>query len=105
MVSSGRLRTIRGLSALSVMTGASESDILAANPGLTADGPLPAEVHVPGVSYHVVVAATDFRGGRAESRREISLQHGVSEAALDTANPGLNWSFLRPGRRVLVPVH
>jgi peptidoglycan hydrolase-like protein with peptidoglycan-binding domain len=102
---------VRSAAALAIMCGTYHAEVLAANPGLTAEGPLPPTVRVPGCRYHVVVAATEetatgaIRARRAEGRAEIAAQNGVTEDALDRANPGLHWHRLRAGDRVLIPRH
>jgi hypothetical protein len=102
---------VQSVFALSVMTAAPEADILAANPGLAATGPLPRQVHVPGCRQHTVVAATErsATGGVAdrqvESRAEIAAQNGVTEPDLNRANPNRNWLALRVGDQILIPRH
>ncbi|GIE99656.1 eCIS core domain-containing protein [Paractinoplanes rishiriensis] len=102
---------VQSVFALSVMTAAPEADILAANPGLAAAGPLPRQVHVPGCRQHTVVAATErsATGGVAdrqvESRAEIAAQNGVTEPDLNRANPNRDWSALRAGDQILIPRH
>jgi hypothetical protein len=98
--------TVRGLS---IMTGASEADIVGANSGLVA-GPLPASAHseglqVPGTSFHRVVAARDRRGSAIETKEIIAEQHGITVAALVRANPHLNHREPREGEWLLIPVH
>ncbi|MGH9133381.1 MAG: peptidoglycan-binding domain-containing protein, partial [Ilumatobacteraceae bacterium] len=71
---------ITSVNGVSIMTGASESEIVAANVGLTADAPLPASAHtdgltVPGTSFHRVVASSDRRGSTAETKELIARQH------------------------------
>jgi hypothetical protein len=97
--------------ALSVMTGAPEADIRAANLDKKLS-PLPSRVHVPGCRYHRVVGSTDrdvdtnrLRGQKVEGLREISVQNGVTQEALKRANPGVRMDQLKVGDEVLVPVH
>jgi hypothetical protein len=99
------------LAALAVATGVPEAVIRQANPAL-GPGPLPAQLRIPGCRYHVVVEATPWHRGlgwrrdaRVETRQQIATQNGVTPAALDLANPGLNWGGLHAGDRVLIPAH
>jgi peptidoglycan hydrolase-like protein with peptidoglycan-binding domain len=101
---------ITSVTGVSIMTGASEADIVAANTSLTAGAPLPASAHtdgltVPGTSFHRVVAASDRRGSAAETKELIARQHGITEAVLVRANPHLNHREPREGEWVLIPVH
>jgi hypothetical protein len=75
--------------------------ILAANAGLTAAGPLPAQVQIPGAREHRVVVA----GGTPETITQIADQNGVGESALRRANPGVAWSALTSGQSILIPKH
>jgi peptidoglycan hydrolase-like protein with peptidoglycan-binding domain len=89
---------------ISILTGVPEGTILAANPGVPPKGPLPATMQVPGVRKHRVVAASDESGAkRVETREIIALQNGVSEAALQRANPGAQFAALRSGQELLIP--
>jgi peptidoglycan hydrolase-like protein with peptidoglycan-binding domain len=97
---------IRSIGALAVLTGSSEETIRQANGNLPQGAPLPhGMVRVPGVRHHVVVEARDGRERQTEGRAEIADQHGVTEAALERANPGVRWASLTAGQRILVPVH
>ena len=101
---------ITSVTGVSIMTGASETDIVAANSDLTAGAPLPASAHsdgltIPGTSFHRVVAASDRRGSASETKELIARQHGITEAALVRANPHLNHRQPREGEWVLIPVH
>lgn len=88
--------TVRSVTATSILTGAPESDILAANSGLTATGPLPASAHspgliIPGTTHHRTIKVRDRAGASAvETKADIAVQHGVSEHAIQRANPDLN---------------
>ena len=101
---------ITSVAGVSIMTGASEADIVAANSDLTAGSTLPASAHsdgltIPGTSFHRVVAASDRRGRASETKELIARQHGITEAALVRANPHLNHRQPREGEWVLIPVH
>jgi hypothetical protein len=103
---------IHSLFALSVMTGAKEETIQAANPKLRPTGPLPPLVHVPGCRHHTVIESIErtpvtgkVRARQVETRTQIGLQNGVTEDALNRANPGRAWAKLKAGDRVLIPVH
>lgn len=90
---------------LSARTGVPVPQILAANFGLTLADPLPAQVNLPGFREHVVVESEDQRGvTRTETREQIAIQNGVTEAQLAAANPSVNWRGLSAGQRVLVPI-
>jgi peptidoglycan hydrolase-like protein with peptidoglycan-binding domain len=101
---------IRSVSAVSILTGAPEADILKANPSLSASGPLPSDAHaaglvVPGTTQHRVLQVTDRSGAAVtESREAIAKQHGLTEHALQRANPKLNHRQPTPGEWVLIPV-
>jgi hypothetical protein len=97
--------------ALAVLTGAGQEDILAANPTLPPNGPLPAKVKVPGCRYHRVVqavqrdpasdAVVDRQG---ESKEQIATQNGVTVADLERANPGHRRRTPVADEELLVPV-
>jgi hypothetical protein len=98
--------------ALAVMTGSSPEAIIAANPKLRPDGPLPKLVHVPGCRYHKVVEAVEAEPGpgakaarQAETTEQVATQNGVTVADLERANPGLNRRVPVAGEELLVPVH
>ena len=99
--------------ALAVLTGSSADAIMAANPGLPVEGPLPAKLHVPGCRYHRVVEAVEKCAARpaspadrqAESIEQIATQNGVSVGDLERANPGLNRRVPKAGEELLIPVH
>jgi peptidoglycan hydrolase-like protein with peptidoglycan-binding domain len=103
--------TVLSVGAVSILTGGPEADILAANTGLTASGPLPASAHstgliVPGTTQHRTLEIRDRAGGRAvETIADIAAQHGVSEHSLQRANPNLNHREPKAGEWVLIPVH
>lgn len=104
-------RTITSVTGLSVLTGAPEADIVAANSGLVPGGPLPAGAYtdglvVPGTSHHRTLAVADRSGGVAvETKAKIAEQHGVTDAALERANFELYHREPREGEWVLIPVH
>lgn len=104
-------RTVSSVTGLSIVTGAPEDDIVAANSGLVRGGPLPAAAYttgltVPGTSHHRTLAVADRSGGVAvETKAKIAVQHGVSEPALERANPELYHREPREGEWVLIPVH
>jgi hypothetical protein len=103
--------TVRSVGAVSILTGAPEADIVTANPGLPAAGPLPASAHttglfVPGTTHHRTLEAGDRAGGAVtETKAQIAEQHGVSEHSIQRANPDLNHREPRPGEWVVIPVH
>lgn len=97
---------ITTLAALAKAANVSEATIRSANPGLPAA--LPAQVHVPGATDHVVVTAKNIAGPpspKSESKSQIAAQHGISEKDLERANPGLNWAALTEGQHILIPKH
>ena len=97
---------ITTLSQLAAATGVSEAEIVAANSGFSPGDPLPAEMIVPGTREHIAVAARGFAGTiRVESKAQIAAQNGVTESDLERANPGVNWSALTEGQRILIPKH
>ena len=102
--------TVRSVTAVSILTGAPEADILSANSGLTATDPLPADAHttgliVPGTTQHRTLTVTDRAGGRAtETKAQIARQHGVLEHTIQRANPKLNHREPKTGEWVLIPV-
>ncbi len=97
--------------ALAVMTGSSPDAIMAANPGLKPNGPLPAKVHVPGCRYHRVAEAVEREPGggkvvdrQGERAEQIAEQNGITVADLERANPGLNKRVPKAGEELLIPV-
>lgn len=103
----GTISTVNGVS---ILTGAPAEVIVAANPGVTAGGPLPAAAHsegieVPGTSHHRVLAARSRTQRAVETKADIANQHGITVAALVRANPALNHREPREGEWVLIPVH
>jgi peptidoglycan hydrolase-like protein with peptidoglycan-binding domain len=101
---------LTSVTAVSILTGAPEADIIDANPGLQPDAPLPATAHtdglrVPGTSFHRVVASRDRSGRAVETKELIARQHGTTEEALVRANPRLNHRQPREGEWLLIPVH
>ena len=103
--------TVRSVGAVSILTGAPEADIVTANPGLPAAGPLPSSAHttglfVPGTTHHRTLEVGDRAGGEVtETKAQIAEQHGVSEHSIQRANPDLNHREPRPGEWVVIPVH
>ena len=62
--------TVRSVGAVSILTGAPETDIVSANPGLPAAGPLPSSAHttglfVPGTTHHRTLEVGDRAGTRS----------------------------------------
>jgi len=103
---------IGSVGAVSILTGAAESAIVAANPGLAPSGPLPPTahsigLHVPGTSKHRVLKVSDRTASRTERSAEVAQQHGITLEALERANPGLHGrpKGLKEGEHLLVPVH
>lgn len=89
---------------LARITGSTADIIRMANPGLVA--PVVGLVTIPGCREHVVVVATDSGGGsQAETLRVIARQNDVSETALQRANPGVDFTALSAGQRIIIPVH
>ncbi|RFM26949.1 eCIS core domain-containing protein [Deminuibacter soli] len=90
------------LNDLATRSGVPLATITAQNPGIT--NALPADAILPGCREHVAVAG--------ETRANVAMQNGVTEAALTRANPGIavdpvtnTWTALAAGQRVLIPVH
>ncbi|MFQ5768511.1 MAG: LysM domain-containing protein, partial [Acidobacteriota bacterium] len=99
---------ITTLAQLSTAANVSEDDIRAANSGLTAAGPLPARLRVPGAREHLVVEARNVVGSpepTAETKDQIARQNGVLPANLERANPGVDWATLTEGQKILIPRH
>jgi peptidoglycan hydrolase-like protein with peptidoglycan-binding domain len=101
---------ITSVTGVSIMTGASEADIVAANPDVIPDIALPdmaftEGLRIPGTSFHRVVVSSDRTGRAVETKELIARQHGITEAALVRANPDLNHRQPREGEWVLIPVH
>ena len=92
---------------LAARTGVSKREILSANPGLSAAGPLPSKVRLPGVREHRVVTTFTSTGaaGPAETADQIAAQNGVSVAALKRANPRVGWATLAGRELILIPRH
>jgi hypothetical protein len=91
---------ITNVDALAAAAHVPVADILAANPGLTAGGPVSGQVHVPGAREHIVVEAGAHG---AETKEQIARQNGVTQAALEAANPTAAWGALTAGDRLLIP--
>lgn len=72
---------------------------------------MPASAHspgliIPGTTHHRTIKVRDRAGASAvETKADIAVQHGVSEHAIQRANPDLNHREPRPGEWVLIPVH
>lgn len=97
---------VSSLAALATRTGVSEEDLRAANPDLPVSGtPLPSRVNVPGWREHIVVEAVDLINATTtpETKAQIAAQNGLVESDLDPANPGVNWTGLSAGDRILIP--
>jgi hypothetical protein len=92
---------ITTVAALARAANISAGDILGANPGVTAAGPLPRQLSLPGAREHRVVVA----GATPETRAQIAAQNGVEESDLDRANPGIVWTSLTSGQSILIPKH
>ena len=103
--------TVRSVGAVSILTGAPETDIVSANPGLPPSGPLPASAHttglfVPGTTHHRTIEVRDRAGNTVvETKVQIAEQHGVSEHSIQRANPALNHREPTAGEWVVIPVH
>ncbi|HEY5980461.1 MAG TPA: peptidoglycan-binding domain-containing protein [Microlunatus sp.] len=103
--------TVRSVGAVSILTGAPETDIVSANPGLPPAGPLPSSAHttglfVPGTTHHRTLEVGDRAGNKVvETKAQIAEQHGVSEHSIQRANPDLNHREPKPGEWVVIPVH
>jgi Domain of unknown function (DUF4157) len=84
-----------------------KSEILKANTGLAAAGPLPPKLKLPGVREHRVVTTFLAGGvaGPAETADQIAKQNGVSVEALKRANPSATWATLAGGQLILIPRH
>ncbi len=98
---------ITTLDDLATRSGVPQSEILKANAGLTAAGPLPPKLKLPGAREHKVVATFEPAGviGPSETVDKIAAQNGVSVEALKRANPGVLWGALAAGQLVLIPRH
>lgn len=102
--------TVTTVNGVSVLTGASVDDIVAANAGLQPNAPLPASAHtegieVPGTSHHRVLSARSRTERATETKEQIAVQHGITVASLVRANPSLNHREPREGEWILIPVH
>ncbi len=102
--------TVRSVTAVSILTGAPEKDILTANPALTPSDPLPADAHstgliVPGTTHHRALEVRDRAGNKVtETKADIAVQHGIEEHTIQRANPALNHREPNAGEWVLIPV-
>ncbi len=102
--------TISTVNGVSILTGASVTDITSANAAISPDGPLPPEAHtaglnVPGTKHHRVLAARSRTQRATEAKQDIATQHGITVAALVRANPNLNHREPREAEWLLIPVH
>jgi hypothetical protein len=81
-------------------TGASAAGIAAAN-GIAATDAVTAgqQLTVPGIRVHIVLP------GGTDTKTIIAQRNGVTETDLERANPGVNWSSLSEGQRIIIPVH
>jgi hypothetical protein len=90
--------------ALAAALNVSARRLRRANPGKTE--PLSGRLHAPGCREHrVVIAGRRGSGLAGESLADIATQHGVSQAALQRANPGVNFATLGEGSVVIIPRH
>jgi hypothetical protein len=98
---------IANLDDLATRSGVPKTEILAANSGLTAAGPLPPKLKLLGVREHKVVATFQPAGvvGPSETVDQIATQNGVSVQALKRANPSATWATLAAGHLILIPRH
>ena len=78
----------------------SVADIVAANSGLSSGSPVSGTLHVPGAREHIVVEAGPHG---TETKQQIAEQNGITQAALDAANPMAAWGSLDAGDRLLIP--
>lgn len=96
--------TLTTYAALAIALNVNEGTLRGANPGKTE--PLSGRLRAPGCREHRVVIAGGRGSGLAgESLADIATQHGVAEAALRTANPGVNFATLGEGSVVIIPRH
>ncbi len=96
--------TLTTFAALGTALNVSARRLRRANPGKTE--PLSGRLRAPGCREHRVVIAGGRGSGLAgESLADIATQHGVAEAALRTANPGVNFATLGEGSVVIIPRH
>lgn len=95
--------TITTFAALAAAVNVPEADLRAANPGVSE--PLSGRLHAPGCREHRVVTSSDATATRAETRAVIAKQNGVTEAALTTANSGVNWAALAADQIIIIPRH
>lgn len=96
---------IANLDDLATRSGVPKNEILKANSGLAAAGPLPAKLKLPGAREHKVVATFEPAGvlGPSETADQIAAQNGVSVATLKNANPAAPWAALVEGQMILIP--
>lgn len=94
---------------LGVVTRTSTNTIVAANPGLKQDSPVPSALVLPGCQLHTVVEATETRPSgaildrRAENGTEIANLYGVTEGDIALANPGVDLKKLTAGATLFIP--
>jgi len=94
------------LTALVRASGVPAPQITAANPGVPLAPTLPATLHIPGCRDHIVVQASDSAGNTArETAAQIATQNGITVPRLRTANPGVNFTALTQGQRLLISKH
>ena len=96
--------TLTTYAALATALNVNEGTLRNANPGKTE--PLTGRLRAPFCREHRVVIAGGRGSGLAgESLADIATQHGVSQAALQRANPGVNFAALGEGSVVIIPRH
>jgi hypothetical protein len=87
-------------------SGVPAPQITAANPGVSLTPTVPPRLHIPGCRDHIVVQASDPAGNTArEAAAQIAIQNGITVGRLRTANPGVNFTALTQGQRLLIPKH
>jgi hypothetical protein len=97
---------VTNLTQLVRASGVPAPQITAANPGVSLTPVLPPRVHVPDCREHVVVEASDAAGNSdRETTGQIAQQNGITVGRLRTANPGVTFTALVQGQRLLIPKH
>ena len=96
--------SITTYAALATAINVNEGTLRGANPGKPE--PLSGRLRAPFCREHRVVIAGGRGSGLAgETLADIATQHGVSQAALQRANPGVNFAALGEGSVVIIPRH
>lgn len=96
--------SITTYAALATAINVNEGTLRGANPGKTE--PLSGRLRAPFCREHrVVIAGRRGSGLAGESLADIATQHGVSQVALQRANPGVNFATLGEGSVVIIPRH